>query len=366
MLGTLDLFVIWCLEFGIFMHRFLRMIPISFILIAFAHFLYRQSSGRIAGVQDTAIDWDTIDQLVSLLPREVYAARLGQGDPYLIVRDNGRELYPEDRVKFFPDPNLGLGSMLSVQRALAVEVNDGGEVKVIRTWTKSVGELLDEQLIEIGEKDQLNPSRETEFASLCHFDDPERGRGGGEISTGSLAFDQTQARDDIMRQNCKITIIRVIETEVKETEPIAFATKTRNDPEVDKGLTKIEQKGKKGKRAKYYLVRRENGKTVDKKFLRQEVVEEPIDELIILGTKVIVLGEGRATWFGAPAMTAAHNTLPRGTKVRVVNKANGKAVVVKIIGGGIQGGAIIDLSPDAFKKLAPLSSGVIPVRLEKE
>lgn len=311
--------------------KIIKGLPLILVLVVVVHYLYRQSTGQIAGARDIAIDWDAIDPLVSILPREVYAALPGQADPWPIVQTMGRELYLEDRLKMFPDPTLGLGGMLSVQRALPVEVNDGGDVKVFRTWAKKVGELLDERSIEIGEKDQLSTARETTLA-------PE----------------------------LKIVIIRVSETEVKEVESIVFATKTRNDPELEKGQTRIEQKGKKGKKAKYYLVRRENGQTVDKKFVRQEVVEEAVDELIVFGTKVIVLGEGKATWFGAPSLTAAHNSLPRGTRLRVVNKNNGKNVVVKIIGPGIQGDALIDLSPDAFKRLAPLSSGVILVRLEKE
>jgi hypothetical protein len=312
--------------------KIIRLLPVILLLVALGHFIFRKANQRVAGVKDITIDWQTIDPLVSLLPREVYLALPGQTDPYQIVRSASRELYDADRVKMFPDPSLGLGSMISVQRALPVAINDGGEAKVIRTWAKKVGDLLGEQSIEVGEKDQLSPNLETSLT-------PET----------------------------RITITRVIETEVKETESIPFATKTRNDPELEKGQTRIEQKGKKGKKAKYYLVRRENGKTVDKKFLRDVVIEEPVEELIIIGTKVVVYGEGKATWFGAPALTAAHNTLPRGTRVRVVNKNNGKEVVVKVIGGGIQReNVLIDLSPDAFKQLAPLSAGVITVRLEKE
>lgn len=313
------------------MYRLLKITPIILLIITASHFSLRQFNGQVAGTRDIVIDWETIDPMVSLLPREIYAAAPGEIDPMLIVREFNRDLYPEDRSKFVPDPTLGLGSMLSVQRALPLEINDGGQVKVVRTWTKSVGEFLNERSIEIGQKDQLNPTRET-----------------------------------MLTPDVKIVIVRVSETEVKEIEPIKFTTKTKNDPGLEKGVTKIEQKGQKGQRAKYYLVRRENGQTVEKKFLRQEIVKEPIDEIILLGTKVIVLGEGRATWFGAPALTAAHNNLPRGTRVRVVNPHNAKSVVVKIIGGGIQGNAIIDLSPDAFKQLAPLSAGVIQVRLEKE
>ena len=50
--------------------------------------------------------------------------------------------------------------------------------------------------------------------------------------------------------------------------------------------------------------------------------------------------------------------------VDVVNIANGKRVTVKINDRGIQSDAVIDLSPEAFRELATLGTGVISVRLE--
>jgi rare lipoprotein A len=49
--------------------------------------------------------------------------------------------------------------------------------------------------------------------------------------------------------------------------------------------------------------------------------------------------------FNANAMTAAHRTLPFGTKVRVVNERTGRSVVVRINDRGpFHGGRIIDLA----------------------
>jgi rare lipoprotein A len=49
--------------------------------------------------------------------------------------------------------------------------------------------------------------------------------------------------------------------------------------------------------------------------------------------------------FNAHAMTAAHRSLPFGTKVRVVNERTGRSVVVRINDRGpFHGGRIIDLA----------------------
>ena len=63
--------------------------------------------------------------------------------------------------------------------------------------------------------------------------------------------------------------------------------------------------------------------------------------------------------------TAAHRTLPFGTKVRVTNIANNKSVVVKINDRRpFIDGRVIDLSRSAFDKIADLDLGVIKVTTE--
>jgi rare lipoprotein A len=62
------------------------------------------------------------------------------------------------------------------------------------------------------------------------------------------------------------------------------------------------------------------------------------------------------------ALTAAHRTLPFGTRVTVVNKRNGKRVVVQISDRGpFIRGRIIDLSPAAARAIG--FSGLAPVKL---
>ena len=69
--------------------------------------------------------------------------------------------------------------------------------------------------------------------------------------------------------------------------------------------------------------------------------------------------------FDRRAMTAAHNTLPIGTRVRVTRNYTGKSVVVRINDRGpYKPGRIIDLSERAAENLGLTSIGVAPVRLE--
>lgn len=79
--------------------------------------------------------------------------------------------------------------------------------------------------------------------------------------------------------------------------------------------------------------------------------------------------QGRKTANGeiykAGQKTAAHRTLPFGTKVKVTNVHNGKSVVVHINDRGpFVRGRIIDLSRSAFASIGNTTDGLLNVRIE--
>lgn len=78
--------------------------------------------------------------------------------------------------------------------------------------------------------------------------------------------------------------------------------------------------------------------------------------------------EGRTTangeTFSNAEYTAAHKTLPFGTRVRVTNAESLESIVVRINDRGPYAeGKIIDLTTTGFAHFAPLSQGVVPVEL---
>jgi rare lipoprotein A len=88
---------------------------------------------------------------------------------------------------------------------------------------------------------------------------------------------------------------------------------------------------------------------------------------------------GRASWYGEPhhgrktasgetfdmhRLTAAHLTLPLGTRLLVTNVANGRSVVVRVNDRGpYRRDRILDLSYAAARALHAVEAGVIKVRL---
>lgn len=64
--------------------------------------------------------------------------------------------------------------------------------------------------------------------------------------------------------------------------------------------------------------------------------------------------------FNTYELTAAHKSLPFGTKVKVVNKTTGKSVVVRINDRGpFVKGRTLDLSKKAFQSIASINKGVL-------
>ena len=97
-------------------------------------------------------------------------------------------------------------------------------------------------------------------------------------------------------------------------------------------------------------------------------------------SKLIEVVQGAASWYGPGfygrttangehfrkgTLTAAHRTLPFGTKVRVTNLSNGRSVVVRINDRGpFKYHRVIDLAHGAASQLRMMQAGEVPVKLE--
>lgn len=107
------------------------------------------------------------------------------------------------------------------------------------------------------------------------------------------------------------------------------------------------------------------------------VLSVPIAQAVTAGS----IQHGKASWYSIDcnggthtasgerlenyAMTAAHKTLPLGSKVRVTNKRNGKSVVVRITDRGPYiKGRVIDVTVGVAQKLGFVKDGVVPVVVE--
>ena len=84
----------------------------------------------------------------------------------------------------------------------------------------------------------------------------------------------------------KIEIIDVTEKTIKEDKEVPFEVKVVEDKNLLKGDTKVEVEGQSGNNELLYKVTYHNGKQVEKKFIEEVIVTNPIDKIIKKGTNV--------------------------------------------------------------------------------
>jgi uncharacterized protein YabE (DUF348 family) len=247
----------------------------------------------------------------------------------LEVRSNGAFLHPS------AETEVSDGEAIVVAQPVeATVVHDGVEQPVV-TNVLTAGALLRRLGITLGPRDRVEPS--------------------------ILAYPG----------DGPITVVRVNQVMDRVETPISHDREVRKTDDLPYGEEEVVQTGRDGTRLRVYRVTYENGRAVGRVLVESSVQRRPRNEVVLVGTRrptpasTSEVEYGEASWYWRSGYTAAHKTLPFGTVVKVTNLANGRTVTVTIDDRGpYVEGRVIDLSDDAFKELAPLSTGVIDVKLE--
>lgn len=108
---------------------------------------------------------------------------------------------------------------------------------------------------------------------------------------------------------------------------------------------------------------------------------DPADGFAEVEARGVHVGTGRASYYGErfrgrrtasgerfdpDGLTAAHRTLPFGTRLRVTNERTGASVIVRVTDRGPHHRSrIIDLSKGAARRIGMVQSGTARVRVER-
>ena len=85
--------------------------------------------------------------------------------------------------------------------------------------------------------------------------------------------------------------------EISKRESISFETKVKEDSSMLNGEQKVTQEGKNGEKLVNYVIYNENGQELKQERVSEEILKEPVKEIIVKGTKVIPSrGTGSLTW----------------------------------------------------------------------
>ncbi|KKP78388.1 MAG: hypothetical protein A2271_03380 [Candidatus Moranbacteria bacterium RIFOXYA12_FULL_35_19] len=245
-----------------------------------------------------------------------------------------------------PDTNSKIFSGINIEIMRAVKIKIQVDGKTIENYTlaKNISGVLEENNIILTRLDKTSPN-----------------------------LSAPPAKDE------EIIVTRINIEEKIEKEDIDFKTISKEDSKLGWREKKVEQKGEKGIKEIKYKITYKNGQEISREVLEKNITKEPVSEIIVKGTyiKIGKAHTGLGTWYKQPEhlfigsesgeeLYAANPWLPKGSYVKVTNKANGKSVIVRINDRGPFGpNRIIDLHTVAFKKIASLGAGVIEVKMEE-
>lgn len=97
--------------------------------------------------------------------------------------------------------------------------------------------------------------------------------------------ERLQIGDEIKLTIPKPLITVEIVEEVEYTASVDFEVKTEYDDSMYKTQSKVKVKGQKGETKYLSKVIKHNGIVVDKEILKEEVIKEPVDQIVVQGTK---------------------------------------------------------------------------------
>ncbi|WP_273854104.1 G5 and 3D domain-containing protein [Guptibacillus spartinae] len=168
------------------------------------------------------------------------------------LKDQHIELGNHDEMSVSLEDKLKENMTIAVDEAFKVAVNDGGKRKDLWTTSTTVAGFLEQQNIQLGELDRVEPGK-----------------------------------DEDVKANSEINVIRVEKVTDVVEEPIDYATVKKNDSSMQRGTEKVVENGQEGKQEKHYEVVLENGKEVSRELVKTDVVKESSDQIVAVGTQVI-------------------------------------------------------------------------------
>jgi rare lipoprotein A (peptidoglycan hydrolase) len=167
-----------------------------------------------------------------------------------------------------------------------------------------------------------------------------------------------------------IRVVRV-QRQISETSvAVPFEDVVRRDSSLESGSRRVVQTGAEGLELHRTLTVLEDGRVVQRQLVSVKTLRQPQNRIVRVGTAEPSFSgtghsqDGLASWYRSDGLTAAHPSLPIGTIVRVTNTSNGRSVNVRIVDRGpYVDGRVIDLSDEAFSRLASLGEGTIHVHV---
>ena len=307
------------------------------------------SADRVVPAADTRLDGDTAVRVLRAFPVTVDL----DGEPRTVrtTRRTASRLLPElaaapNALVTAAPERLAAGAMVVVRTPRPVALQVDGAARSLSATALTVRELLADEGVALGPNDEVSPTLDARLTD------------GLRVRVTRLAAGQRTA-----------------------LVAVPFRDERRSDPNLEVGQTRVVRAGVPGQNRVVYAVTLRDGVEAGRSIVRTEVVRAPVSRILAVGTRPVrratqsVAGPvpsstgrsetGQGSHYAFTVASCAHKTLPFGTVVRITNLNTGATASCTIRDRGPFGpGRILDMSKDTFSRLAPLSQGVIPVRID--
>jgi len=172
--------------------------------------------------------------------------------PEQIASSSKTIIYPEDiaDVDRVDDLSMGVGLQMTITRATPFWFTLYGKTALVRTQGKTVGQMLAEKGIKLGDKDKVTPSVKTKLTS-----------------------------------GLKVKVWREGKQTVTTDEAVAFEVTQVQDADREVGYRQIVTSGKKGLRSVTYEIIVRDGKEVSRKEIASLILKHPVKQIEIVGAK---------------------------------------------------------------------------------
>ncbi|WP_026568970.1 G5 and 3D domain-containing protein [Sediminibacillus sp. JSM 1682029] len=225
-----------------------------------------------------------------------------------VLEELNIELGEYDKLSHDPDDKLTSGMEINYTKAIDVVITTDGDDKTYYTTAETVGDVLEENNIDISEHDQVTPALSESVSEGLQVDIAKAFQvtvdDGGEkekywtvgttvedllkqekIELGELDRVNMKLEDEVSK-DAPIEITRVEKVTDIVKEKTDYSIVTRQDDNLAKGKEEVVSSGEEGLVAKHFEVTLENGKEVDRKLIKEEVEKESEQRIVAVGTKV--------------------------------------------------------------------------------
>lgn len=174
----------------------------------------------------------------------------------LIAAQAGVTLYPEDNFTIERIDDIlesgAIGQRLVIDRATPITIDLYGNTFTLRTHEATLGEAIAQRNITVSENDIVSPSLDTKVT-----------------------------------ENLDVEVVHVGTEVVSVEEPAPFATETIRDSNRYIGEREVTTPGVAGIKLSTYEIELHDGEEQVRNLLQTVIIQEPVDEVVVVGTRVL-------------------------------------------------------------------------------